>query len=114
MSEPLETISGARSWVLRVLFDTKNELANAFSLDGMNASLAESRGFSGGVLANKFDEQHRPVVFGPTTIIINSGFAEWEIPVERSVLKRLADMTLRIDTVRTHGMLHSPRKNSHV
>jgi hypothetical protein len=45
----------------------------------------------------------------PSTVILKSGdYGVWEITVPKEVRDHLVDASLRIETVRTHGMLHSP------
>jgi hypothetical protein len=53
-----------------------------------------------------------PEQFGPSTLILSAGDAVWEFKISRSILCRLKDATLRIETVRTHGMLHSRMKGT--
>jgi hypothetical protein len=51
----------------------------------------------------------REKIFTPSTVVLDGGWAEWRLQVPKYVRKQLIDMTLRIETIRTHGMLHSPR-----
>jgi len=49
-------------------------------------------------------------IFTPSTVVLDGGWAEWDLEVPQHVRESLVDMTLRIETIRTHGMLHSPRE----
>jgi hypothetical protein len=45
-----------------------------------------------------------------STVIIhgeNDAYAEWDLEIPKYVRKRLIDVTLKIETVRTHGLLHT-------
>ena len=91
------------------------EIAAAISKEGTHdeQDQCRSRGYSGGTRATDFrPPATRPEVFTPSTIIINGGKeggqAVWNLEVPAFVRKRLVDMTLKIETVRTHGMLHTP------
>lgn len=69
-----------------------------------------SKGFGGHVRATEFTDGQRTEVFTPTTAILNSGYGVWNLKIPDDVRKYLIDMTLKIETIRTHGMLHSPIK----
>ena len=71
-----------------------------------------SKGSAGHSLATDFDEESRPEVFGPSTAIISNGYGLWELRIPQDVRKSLIDITLKIETIRTHGILHSPRKGA--
>jgi hypothetical protein len=59
--------------------------------------------------AKDFLEGKRPKNFTPSTVIMyGGGYAVWELEVPEDIRKNLSDMTLKIETVRTHGMLHAP------
>jgi len=85
------------------------EIVAPISVEGIKGDI-HSKGFGGHVLATEFDEGERPEVFTPSTAIIMGGYGLWELEVPEEVQKYLIDMTLKIETVRTHGMLHSPKK----
>lgn len=87
------------------------ELVPPISKEGINAKEIHSSGFNAHVSAMEFEERQddRPEYLTPSTVIVSGGWAEWELEVPRDVRKQLLDMTLRIETIRTHGMLHSPR-----
>lgn len=84
------------------------EVASAVSAEGIDVKRIESKEYSGGVKATDFEVGQRPQVFTPSTIILNSGYGVWELDVPREVLSQLVDMTLKVETIRTHGMLHTP------
>ena len=47
--------------------------------------------------------------FTPSTAIMKGdSYAVWELELPEDIRKNLSDMTLKIETVRTHGMLHTP------
>ena len=84
------------------------EIIPPISKNGTEATQYDSLGFGGGVRAIDFPLDKRPKNFSPSTIILNSGFGKWEFEIESYVLRDLIDMSLRIETIRTHGMLHTP------
>jgi len=85
------------------------EIVAPISEEGVKGDI-HSKGFGGHVLATEFSEEERPEVFTPSTAIISGGYGVWRLEVPKGVRRYLIDMTLRIETVRTHGMLHSPHK----
>ena len=87
------------------------EIAAPISAEGIKGDI-HSKGHGGHVLATEFHEGERPEAFTPSTAIISGGHGLWELEVPEEVRKYLIDMTLKIETVRTHGMLHSPKKHS--
>lgn len=84
------------------------EIAPPISKEGIDVKEIESHGYSGGVKATDFPPKKRPEVFTPSTVILNGGYGIWELNVPKDVLRTLVDMTLTIETIRTHGMLHTP------
>lgn len=74
---------------------------------GVQCTEVVSRGTEGGVRATDFPPDQIPSVYAPSTVVLNSGYAVWELEVPRGVLRTLIDMTLVVDTIRTHGMLHT-------
>ena len=78
----------------------------------MDVKEIQSTGYNDHVSARQFTEGlPRPEEFTLSTVILSGGDAVWELPTPRSITRRscrLIDATLRIETVRTHGMLHSP------
>lgn len=104
-----------RSKIEYLLWIDIREIVAPISKEGIEVKQShsegfDSEGFDGHVSARDFHDNKRPEVFTPSTIIISSGYAVWELEVPKDVRKRLVDMTLKIETVRTHGMLHSPCK----
>jgi hypothetical protein len=85
------------------------ELAGPISKEGLDGTIT-GVGYQGHVRADEFQGQ-RPVEFCPSTIIINGGNGEWNLDIPEYIRNNLIDMTLKIETIRTHGMLHSPQKN---
>lgn len=53
----------------------------------------------------------QPEIFTPSTIVITGGWAEWKLKVTEHIRRDLIDMTLKIETIRTHGMLHTATLN---
>lgn len=90
---------------LDFLYREIKEIVAPISKQGIELSHGE-----GHTLATEFQEEERPEIYTPSTAIIDGGWAEWELEIPEYVRNRLVDMTLRIETVRTHGMLHSPHK----
>jgi len=92
------------------------EIAAPISKEGVEVKEVHSEGFRGHVSAEEFQDDKRPEIFTPSTVIISGGYGVWELEVPKDVRKKLIDMTLRIETVRTHGMLHSylPQKSASI
>ncbi len=90
---------------LDFLYRENKEIVAPISKQGIEISHSEDCH-----LATDFQEGERPETYTPSTTVIDGGWAEWELEVPEHVRNRLVDMTLRIETVRTHGMLHSPCK----
>jgi hypothetical protein len=77
-----------------------------FSREGTD--IKEGRNYE---TAKSFPDGARPEHFTPSTVILKSdGYGVWEITVSNEIRDHLVDATLRIETVRTHGMLHSPQQ----
>ncbi|MCP4713091.1 MAG: hypothetical protein GY869_31055 [Planctomycetes bacterium] len=90
---------------------TKNEIRQIeapICVEGIKCKDISSKGHNGHCKAIEFQPSNRPEEFTPSTVIINGGHAIWELPVPKRIRDKLIDMTLKIETVRTHGMLHSP------
>ena len=85
------------------------EMVTPISVEGIIAS-TNSIGYNGHVKATEFNNEDRPDEFTPSTVIISGGYGTWDLNVPKEILKDLIDMTLKIETVRTHGMLHSPER----
>jgi hypothetical protein len=85
------------------------EIAASISKEGVDDKEIESKGYAGGIRAKDFPSGQIPPDFGPSTVILNDGYGIWELNIPEDVLKNSIDMTLKIETVRTHGMLHTPR-----
>ncbi len=105
-------MSRVPSWLVREL---REELA-PISVDGKDCVDIDSRGINGHVSACEFaDGLPRPSEFGRSTVVVHDGWAVWELPSPRIVTRRwgrLLDASLKIGTVRTHGMLHSPKQGA--
>lgn len=82
------------------------------SREGTEVKVIQSTGYRGHVSSCEFVEGlPRPDEFALSTVILNDGDAVWELPTPGCIKDKsckLVDATLRIETVRTHGMLHSP------
>ncbi|MCH7916030.1 MAG: hypothetical protein IH856_23830 [Deltaproteobacteria bacterium] len=82
------------------------------SQEGIAVREVKSKGSSGGVKATDFLPGQRPENFTPSTVILHDdhdgSHGIWDLLVPEPVLKYLVDMTLRIESVRTHAMLHTP------
>ncbi len=94
----------------RLLRREIREIVAPISKEGTEIKEIQSEGSGGHVSAKEFKSGERPEVFTPSTVIISNGYGVWELEVPKDVRKELVDMTLKIETVRTHGMLHSPYK----
>ena len=92
------------------------ELAAPITKGGVDYREMCSVGSRGHVSAREFEsrEGQRPENFTPSTVILRGawigGWGVWDLQVPDDVRKSLIDMTLKIETVRTHGMLHSPHE----
>lgn len=100
----------ARSRIDHVLYREIRAIEAPISKEGVDYTEICSKGFSRGISAREFGDGRRPEIFTPSTAIVNSGYGVWELEIPRAVRKRLVDMTLKIETVRTHGMLHTPHQ----
>jgi len=85
------------------------EIAAPISMEGIKGEI-HGKGFGGHLRATEFQESKRSEVFTPSTAIISGGYGLWKLEVPKVVRKYLTDITLKIETVRTHGMLHSPKR----
>lgn len=88
------------------------EIVAPISKAGTDYNVINSIGYGGHASAKDFAGNQRPEDFSPTTVIINGGHGEWELKIPEEIRRQMIDATLKIETVRTHGMLHSPNKNS--
>jgi hypothetical protein len=75
------------------------------------AELLDSKGSNGIKSAKDFTYDNLPEVLAPSTVIISGGYGIWEFEISKYILKKLFDITLTIETIRTHGMLHTPIRN---
>lgn len=98
------------SWIETILYRKIREIAAPISKEGIDVKDVYSDGCDGHVLATEFQLGKRPEIFTPTTIIISDGYGVWGLELTKDIRKDLIDMTLTIDTVRTHGVLHTPEK----
>ena len=94
-----------------ILYKEIREVRASISKEGIKVKEVISEGFGGHVSAEEFQGDKRPEVFTPSTVIISNGYGVWELEVPKDVRNMLVDMTLRIETIRTHGMLHSSLPN---
>ena len=83
------------------------EIVDQISEEGVKA-VTNSKGFNGHIKATEFSNDNRPKEFTPSTIIISDGHATWNLRIPKEILKDLITARLNIETIRTHGMLHSP------
>lgn len=95
------------SWIETILYKKIREIVAPISKEGIDVKDVYSDGCVGRVLATEFQVGKRPEIFTPTTIIISGGYGVWGLELPKDVRKELVDMTLRIETVRTHGLLHT-------
>jgi len=102
-----------KSKIDRFLRREIREIAEPINKGGIEARPVHSDGFGGHVSAEDFKEGKRPEVFTPSTVIISGGYGEWDIEIPGDIRRSLIDVTLRIETIRTHGMLHSPLPNKY-
>lgn len=98
------------TFISKLLFNEFREIAASISKDGIDRTKTNSKGYNGHVSAREFTDENRPEDFSQSTIIINGGYVVWELEVDKRIRKNLVDMTLKIETIRTHGMLHTPIK----
>lgn len=100
-----------KSRIDRLLCREIGEIVAPISKKGTEITAVRSEGFGGHVSAKEFQESKRPEVFTPSTVIISGGYGAWNLEIPEDVRRSLVDMTLRIETIRTHGMLHTPFPN---
>ncbi len=101
-----------KSWLEPILYRKIREIVAPFSEEGINVKEVHSAGWDGHVLATEFQAGKRPAYFTPITVIISEGYGVWELELPKDVRKKLVDMTLKIETVRTHGLLHARDKGN--
>lgn len=97
-----------KSKIGRFLRREIREIVGPISKEGVEVRLVCSDGFDGHVSAKEFKEGKRPDSFTPSAVIISGGYGEWDLEIPGDIMRSLIDVTLRIETIRTHGMLHSP------
>jgi hypothetical protein len=95
----------------RLLRREIREVAAPISKEGIEITAVRSEGCDGHISAKEFGEGKRSEIFTPSTVIISSGYGVWNIEIPEDIRRSLVDMTLRIETIRTHGMLHTPLLN---
>ena len=99
--------------MLNFLFRDIREVVAVISKEGVEAERVTGVGFNGHVSVEEFEEGDEiPDVFTPSTVIISGGCGEWKLEVPKYVRNKLVAMTLKIDTIRAHGVLHSPKKGT--
>lgn len=92
---------------LGILREHREVLAQ-ISREGVDADELRSAGYDGHVSAREFAKgEHRPEEFTPSTVILNNGYGIWKLRIPEHIRSRLVSAMLRVDTIRTHGMLHS-------
>lgn len=96
------------SFISKLLFREIREIVAPISKQGIEPSEIRSKGWEGHVSAEEFVDGSRPEPFTPSTVIINGGYAIWELELPEHIRNSLVDLTLKVETVRTHGMLHTP------
>jgi hypothetical protein len=92
------------------LFKETRVMETPIFKEGINYKEIKSKGFNGHFSAKDFVDKPRLKEFTPTTVIVREGYAEWDLEIPRDILKNLIDTTLKIETIRTHGMLHASTK----
>lgn len=92
-----------------LLFREIREITAPISKEGIEAKELKSKENNKYSTAAESSADKRDT--SSSTVIISGGYAVWELDVDLSVLETLVDMTLRIETIRTHGMLHSKIEN---
>jgi hypothetical protein len=97
--------------MMQILCKEIREVGASISKQGIEFKEINSEGFDGHVSAKEFQNGKRPEVFSKSTVIISNGYGVWELEVSEDVGNMLVDMTLKIETIRTHGMLHSSSPN---
>jgi hypothetical protein len=100
-----------KSRIDRLLRREIREVVAPISKEGTEITAVRSEGFGGHVSAKEFQEGKRSEVFTPSTVIISGGYGVWNLEIPEGVRRSLVDMTLRIETIRTHGILHTPFPN---
>jgi len=94
-----------------IFFEEAREIVGTISKPGIELREHTSKAHGGLALATDYPANQRPEPFGPTTVIIEGGYGVWGLELPKEVRKRLIDINLRIDTIRAHGMLHTPWYN---
>lgn len=97
--------------MMHILYKEIREIGASISKQGTEVIEVKSDGFNEHVSANEFKDDKRPEVFSKSTVIISNGYGVWELKVPEDIRNMLVDMTLKIETIRTHGMLHSSLPN---
>jgi hypothetical protein len=93
---------------LGILRDCREVMA-PICQEGVDFVDMRSEGYNGHTSAKEFvNDIERPEEFTPSTVILSNGHGIWELRIPRNIRRRIISANLRIDTVRTHGMLHSP------
>lgn len=97
-----------KSWIEHLLLRDVRELGAPVSKGGFGCS--QGKNYSTQESPGKWI----PGTFTSSTIVIDGGWAEWELEIPEYIRKkyiirkRLTDATLKIETIHTHGTLHSP------
>ena len=80
-----------KSKVEYLLYRDIREIVAPISKEGIDIREVHSEGFGGHVSAKEFQDNTRPEVFTPSTVIISGGYGLWELEVPKDVRKRLVD-----------------------
>jgi|GEM_PF-2288649 len=104
-------LENIKSLFRNAIYKQTREVLVPISKEGIEVKYLCSEGFENHVSAKEFHNNERPEVFTPSTVIINNGYGIWELEIPEDVRKILVDATIRIETIRTHGMLHTPLPN---
>lgn len=95
----------------RLLRKEIREVVAPISKEGIEATIICSEGFGGHFSAKEFPMGKRPEVFTPSTVIVSGGYGVWELEIPEDIRRSLVDITLKIETIRTHGMVHTSLPN---
>ena len=94
----------------RLLFRQYREVVAPISQEGIAVHDIHCNTPDGKFSARQFEGTVRPESFGPSTVILSAGHGVWKFDIPKYIRDALADISLRVETVRTHGMLHSPKQ----
>jgi len=109
-----ESMTFAR-YTSSIFLRTYRERIAPITKEGIEVKEILSKGVDGHVSATEFSsrKEQRPNVFTPSTVVLNDGHGLWELALAADIRSDLVDATLRIETIRTHGMLHTPTRGKY-